>query len=324
MEHEQLPFSEVLDRLFSGRRASISLVYRLSDMTPEEMEAFEARWALEAAERKRVVARHMADICEENFVVDFSPVFARLLEDETPEVRLAALEGLWDSSNLGVVGRIIGLLEKDGDTTVRTAAASCLGHYVLMAEWGQIDQAVGDQIVSALARQYEADGTADSVRRASLESLGNSADKRVKDYIAEAYDRGNEEMQQSAIYAMGRSADTYWTQLVIQEMGSPYSEMRQEAARAAGNIGSSDAVDRLIELLDDDEFDVQLAAVTALGQIGSDQAYEALAQILDDEDAFELHEAAEEAMEEIQWLGADLDLLGFEAWDDDDFDDDYE
>lgn len=324
MERDQLPFSAVLDRLFSEPRVPLSLVYRLSDMSPDEMDAFEARWATEPAERRRVLARHMADISEENFVVDFSPVFVRLLEDEVPEVRLAAIEGLWDSSNVSVVGRVIGLMESDSNMDVRAAAASCLGHYVLMAEWGQIQQEVGDRIVKALKTQYESDDVSDGVRCATLESLGNSADPRVRGYISEAYDRGSESMQQSAVYAMGRSADAHWTPIVIQEMRSPYAEMREEAARAAGNIGSSDAVDRLIELLQDDELEVQLAAVAALGQIGSDQAYEALAELLNDEGAYELHEAADEAMEEIQWLGHDLDLMDLDGWDDDDENDDFE
>src|SRR5690554_6901230 len=100
MDREELPFSEVLDRLFSNSRVPVSLVYRLSDMSPEEMGHFEARWAEQPTERRRVIARHMADISEENFIVDFSPTFLRLLSDTSAEVRRAAVEGLWDTSNL--------------------------------------------------------------------------------------------------------------------------------------------------------------------------------------------------------------------------------
>jgi len=320
MDREQLSFSEVLDRLFpaqqTSRRAPVALVYRLSDMSPEEMCAFEARWAEEPVEQRRVIARHMADISEENFVVDFSPAFLRLLDDSSAEVRLAAVEGLWDTSNLAVVKPIIGLMQQDPDALVRTAAASCLGHFVLMAEWGQIKQEIGERIVQALAEQYEEPLTARSVRRASLESLGNAGDPRVARYIDDAYHNGDEAMQVSAVYAMGRSMDDRWTSIVIQEMRNPEAEMRQEAARAAGNIGSSDAVDELVELLEDDELEVRLAAVGALGKIGSDQAYEAMTELLDDEDAEELHEAIEEAMEEMEWLGSDLDPTLFK-WDDD-------
>ena len=323
MDRERLPFSEVLDRLFSERTVPVPLLYRLSDMSPEEMDAFEARWATEALDRRRVMVRHMVDISEDNFVVDFGPVFLRLLADNAAEVRVAAVEGLWDSSHIGAVGPIIRLMESDADVAVQAAAAKSLGHFVLMAEWGQIKQAIGDRIVNALAQQYEADGTADNVRRAILEALGNSADPRVRGYIEAAYNHGDEEMQLSAMFAIGRSADSSWTPIIIQEMRSPYAEMREEAARAAGEIGSSDAVDQLVELLEDDELEVQMAAIGALGQIGSDQAYEALAALLDRIEPSDLSDAIEEAMEEIEWRGNDLDLSIFQ-WEDGDDDDDLD
>lgn len=316
MDREEIPFAEVLKRLFLSSRVPVSLVYRLSDMSPAEMEAFEQQWPEQPDERRRVIARHMADISEENFVVDFSPAFLRLLTDRSSEVRKAAVDGLWDTSNLAVVGPMIGLMQGDQDAGVRAAAASCLGHFVLMAEWGQIPQTVGQRIVKALSEAYEQEATRDVVRRASLESLGNSADPRVPEYIEDAYQHGNEAMQMSAVYAMGRSADSRWTSIIMQEMEHPEADMREEAARAAGHIGSSDVVDRLIELLGDEELDVQLAAVSALGQIGSDQAYEALAAFMEREEAYELHQAIEEAMDEIEWLGGVVDLTLID-WDDD-------
>lgn len=316
MDREQLPFSDVLDKLFSGKDVLVSLVYRLSDMNPEEMEAFEARWAQEPEGRRRIIARHMADISEENFVVDFSPAFLRLLEDASLDVRLAAIEGLWDTSNLAAVAPLISMMRNDNNVAVRAAAASCLGHFVLMAEWGQIQQTIGDGVVNALLEQFERSDGAEAVRRASLESLGNAGHPQVVEYIDDAYQHGGEEMQLSAVFAMGRSADGRWAPIIVQEMRSPQAEMRIEAARAAGGIGHSDTVDGLIELLDDDDVEVQLAAIHSLGQIGSDQAYEALAALMDDRDADELHEAVEEAMDEIEWLGGEMDLTLFE-WDED-------
>lgn len=315
MERENLSFTEVLNRLFEGD-VPISLVYRLSDMSPEEMDDFMSRWPEQSDGRRRVIARHMADICEENFVVDFSPVFRQLLSDEVPEVRLAALEGLWDTSNLAVVAPIITLMRDDPDLTVRAAAASALGHFVLMAEWDQIEKGIADEIVEELFAIYTGGETREEVRRAALESLGNSADPRIPDLIDDAYHQGSQEMQASALFAMGRSADGRWLPLIVREMESPTPEMRAEAARAAGNIGHSDGVDKLIDLLRDDWLEVQLAAILALGQIGSDQAYEALESLRREVDRDPLQEAIEEAMDEIQWLGGEVDLTLFE-WSED-------
>lgn len=316
MERDRVPFAEVLERLFSDRRVPISLIYRLSDMRPDEMGQFETRWPEQSEERRRIIARHMADISEENFVVDFSPAFLRMLDDASPGVRQAAVDGLWDSSSVAAANKMIRLMQHDEDVAVRAAAASCLGHFVLMAEWGQLDQSLGERAVEALSDTYVDPDTEEKVRRASLESLGNAADTRVKGYIENAYRSGGDLLQLSAVFAMGRSADSRWMPTIIQEMDNPDWEMRLEAARAAGNIGSSDAVDRLIELLDDEAYEVRLAAVGALGQIGSDQAYEALAARLDHDEEHELHEAIEEAIEEIEWLGGEMDLSLFE-WDTD-------
>lgn len=317
MDRNDLPFSEILDRLFNEPDVSVALIYSLSDMTAEETERFKARWPEQSDRRRRVIARHMADISEENFVVDFSPAFRFLLTDASRDVRLAALDGLWDTSNTDVVPPIIDLMQTDAEEVVRAAAAATLGHFVLMGEWDQIDHDVADRIVEALLGQYDREDTAESVRRATVESLGNAAHPRIPDLIGEAYDRGDDAMQLSAIFAMGRSADRRWVPIIIDEMFNSSAEMRVEAARAAGNVGASDTVDRLIELLDDEELDVQLAAVAALGQIGSDRASEALQRLADDAESHRLIEAIEDALDQIEWLGGEFDLSLFE-WEEDD------
>lgn len=317
MDRNDLPFSDVLDRLFNEPDVSIALVYRLSDMSVEEMEQFTARWPEQSDRRRRIIARHMADISEDNFVVDFSPAFRFLLSDPSRDVRLATLDGLWDTSNTDVVAPIINLMQADAEEDVRASAAATLGHFILMGEWGQIDHDVAEHIVETLLDQFDRSDTAESVRRATLESLGNAAHSRIPDIIGEAYHRGDDAMQLSAMFAMGRSADRRWVPVINDEMINSSTDMRVEAARAAGNIGASDCVDRLIELLDDEELDVQLAAVTALGQIGSDRAYETLQRFAADAEAYRLAEAVEDALDEIEWLGGEIDLSLLE-WDEDD------
>jgi HEAT repeat protein len=103
----------------------------------------------------------------------------------------------------------------------------------------------------------------------------------------------------------------------MDELGSDDHEMRLEAIRAAGTLGFSDPVDRLIDLLYDDDLETRLASVAALGQIGSDTAHEALQELAEDPDAEDLWDAIEEAVEEIEWLGGEIDLNLFE-WDEDD------
>jgi HEAT repeat protein len=317
MISDELSFTEVLQHLEDSETVRLPLLYRLSDMAPQEFDAFTASWPQWPGKRRRVVARHMADICEEYYVVDFAPVFRYMLEDEEPAVRLAALDGLWDSSNLGVVDTIIALMQNDVETQVRAASAATLGHYVLMGEWGQISDRVAARIVDALLSQFMREGEPVAVRRAVLESLGNAAHPAIPDLIDRSYDRGDEGMRLSAVFAMGRTADRRWMPVILDELRNPDVEMRLEAVRAAGNLGFSDPVDLLVDLLYDEDLEIQLATIAALGQIGSDAAYEALQELAGDPEAENLLDAIEEAMEEIEWLGGEIDLNLFE-WDEDD------
>ncbi len=313
------PFDQVLDALFGAESVAIALLYRLSDMTPAEMAIFRQRWAGVDDERRRVIARHLADLTETNFEIEFSPVFGILLNDPSSDVRKAALDGLWDSSDHRLVPVIIGLLQNDVDEEVQAAAASALAHYILMVEWGQVPARVHGPIVLALLGKYEAPDTAQPVRRAVLEALGASHDERIPDLIDAAYHGDDFPLQLSAVFAMGSSADPRWLPVILAELDSPREEMRAEAARAAGEIGRSASVAKLARLLRDDSYEVRVAAVGALGHIGSEEARELLDDLLNDPDGEELAEALVEALEEIDVLSGRLalDLLDWDETDDD-------
>jgi hypothetical protein len=319
---ESSPFSKVMESLKNDEEISIPLLYRFSDMDPEEWEQLETVWPTLADERRRIITRHLADLTEESYHVDFTDFFAMALEDSSPQVRIAALDGLWDSEKAYLIEPIIEMMQNDPDGDVRARAAGSLGHYVVMGEWEMISLDDTAPIVDALLAQLDNPDTKTAVRRAALESLGAAYHPRVPELISDAYDSGKFEMQVSAICAMGNSADKVWTPFVIDEFEHPDAEMRFVAARAAGQIGSSDMVDGLIELLEDEDLEVQLTAVAALGEIGGDMAREALEEIENDPYADEaLLEAAEDALEELHMMSGFGDLSILEWGDDDEFDD---
>jgi hypothetical protein len=311
MENEQ-SVDDILEILNSEERVSIPLLYRLSDLRPDELEKFCAVWPRLDDERRRIVIRHLADITEENYIVDFSDIFSFCLGDETAAVRMASLDGLWDSERVSLIGRIVQMMQSDSHTEVRSLAAATLGHYILMAEWGQIPAASVEGAIEALIEAQEDKQLDPAIRRAALESLGAAPHPRVAELIEAAYDSGDLGMQLSALFAMGRSADWRWLPIVLDEMTSMVEEMRLEAVRAAGGIGHSDAVPELAELAWSDELEVRLAAIAALGQIGSDRASEVLQGIAEDPDAAEVHEAANDALEEMSWLGGGIDLAAYQ------------
>ena len=314
-EDKAIPFTNALDQLFNADVVPVHLLFRLSDMAANETAEFMRRWPEVDGERRRVIMRHLADLTEENFTVDFVPIFRLALEDALPEVRAAALDGLWDTTELRLIGPITRLMQTDEATTVQAAAAGALAHYVLMAEWGQLPRRILPGIVEALLATYDNPDTAVTVRRAALEALGAASHPRVAEIIAEAYEVADPAMQLSAIFAMGNTADRRWIPTLIAEMENDDPAMRAEAARAAGLIGSSDAIPPLGELAADADLEVRLAAVTALGRIGSETAREILADLLQEAEQAELREAIEEALAEQAIFSGDLALLDLDLSD---------
>jgi len=308
-EENVQPFETVIETIFHQEPVPIHHLFRLSDLTDEQMETFLDGWRQLEDERRRVIAQHLADISEENFAVDFGPLFVIFFEDNYGPVRIAALDGMWDSPNRRYVQPILRLLQQDELDDVRAAAAAALAHYVMMAEWGELPRKVSEPIVEALLVVYDEEETAVSIKRAALEAVAASNHPRITNMIREAYENDDINMQVSAVFAMGNTADERWLSTIMDELDSPHVDMRAEAARAAGAIGKSDAVSELAELTMDEAIEVRMAAVYGLGQIGGDRPSQILSNILENPEQEELHELAEEAMEEMTWMGGELSLL---------------
>lgn len=309
----EMPFADVLQTIVDNDPMPVHLLFRLSDLSVSEWAQFEQVWSGLEPDKRRIMVRHLADLSEDNFTVDFAPVFALGLGDETESVRLAALDGLWDSSDTKLIPVLIEVMKNDAAVTVRAAAAGALAHFVMMSEWGEIGRRHSPPIIEAMLDVYDSAETPYAVRRATVEALGASSHDRIPDIIRESYESDNRDMQLSAVFAMGSSADPRWLHIVLGEMESVDVRMREVAAHAAGIIGSSDAVSGLADLLEDDAYEVQIAAVHALGQIGGEVAQQLLEELMDDEENEHLQEAVEEALEEMDWSIGELNLFNVDS-----------
>jgi HEAT repeat protein len=317
-EENQLPFSDILGLLFTSESIPIQHLYRLSDMADEQSAEFRRYW-LEASDvRRQEIARHLADLSEDNFIVDFTPIFSSMLIDSHAPVRMAALDGLWDCEDEKLVDPIISIMMEDPMVEVKVAAARSLAHFLMMAEWGQVPGKKVTVIFEALKSLYEDPHIALAIKGAALEAMGPLSHPKVSEYIEESFEGPSPELQRSALFAMGTSADPRWMPLLLDEMESPYPEIRAEAARAAGAIGTSESISQLSELAYDEDEDVARAAVTALSQIGGGQANLVLEGLLADETYSHLHGVVEESLEESVWMEGDLQLF---PWSESDFED---
>ncbi|NIO71145.1 MAG: hypothetical protein GTN71_19460 [Anaerolineae bacterium] len=307
-------FEELLKKMRDSQTPlSISSLYGLSDLTRAEAQLFQEVWSLIDAGRRRWIIQSLVDIAEASFEVNFNPIFRLCLNDEDEMVRSRAIEGLWEDEDLTLAGLLVRLLRDDPSESVRAAAATSLGRFVLLGELEKIEAAPAMMVEDALLGAiYDPHETLE-VRRRAVESIAYSGQAQVRDIIEMAYCDDEEKMRISAVFAMGRSADPLWREMVIAELDNPNPEMRYEAARACGELEASAALSALIDLIEaDPDPEVQEMAIWALGRIGGKEARRVLEACCESEDEA-LRQAAEEALDELDFLGGHLDLLLFES-----------
>lgn len=292
---------------------SISSLYGLSDLTRAEAELFRETWSLIEAKRRRWIIQSLVDIAEANFEVNFNSIFRLCLNDEDEIVRSRSIEGLWEDENLTLAGLLVRLLRDDPSESVRVAAATSLGRFVLLGELGKIEAAPAMMVEEALLGAiYDPHETLE-VRRRAVESIAYSGQAQVRDIIEMAYCDDEEKMRISAVFAMGRSADPVWRETVTAELDDLNPEMRYEAARACGELEASVALAALIGVIETDpDPEVQEMAIWALGRIGGKEARRVLEACCESEDEA-LRQAAEEALDELDFLGGHLDFPLFES-----------
>jgi HEAT repeat protein len=312
----QHTFQRLLDtkQALTGR-----ILQNLSDLNREESAQFQEIWNKMPAERRRQLARALAELAEEDFQVDYHAIFRWLLNDSDPQVRALAIDGLWEDEDTALIGPLARLLTGDPDVGVRAAAATSLGRYVLLGELEEIASSLAMHAEQVLLATIHSANEDVEVRRRAIESIAYSGEAGVRDIIENAYYDEDERMRVSALFAMGRSADTYWRDTVLLELNSERPAIRYEAARAAGELEIKAAVPRLIELIDDDDAEVREASITALGRIGGPQARQALLRCLESDNEA-IQDAADSALEELEFTetGGDIPLL---SWDDEDTED---
>ncbi len=293
---------------------SVAKLYALSNLDGDDLVRVRAVWPTLPGERRSAAVRHLVDIAEANFEVNFEAMFRLALADPEAAVREAALDGLWEDQDPVLIPMLVKMMQSDAVASVRAAAASALGHFVYLGETEAIPSIKVEPALQALRAVIASTTEPVEVRRRAVEAISYSGADDVPGIIRQAYASPDEAMRQSAVFAMGSSADDQWIDTVVSELEAQSPAMRYEAARAAGELEARSAVPVLVRLLDDPDTEVQAMAVWALGQIGGDRARRLLAEVAGGDDEA-LAEAAAEALEELDWmhgLSRDLPLFVFD------------
>jgi len=283
----------------TGRASGPVEIEGLSDLDRSAAALLRERWTeIPSANRARLTQAMVVD-AEENVERNYHRVFLIAIDDEEPETRRSAIEGLWGYEESDLLEHLLRHVEAEPDPAVRTAEVVALGRYAMLSELDELDESQTARLKDVLLRLADDDESLD-VRRRAIESLGYfSGDDEVDFQIEEAYESGIHENRVSAIHAMGRQATTRWLDVCMENLSDSEPEIRFEAVTAVGVIGEPRSVSAIIDLISDPDAEVRLAAIGALGAIGGPMAVNTLRRLTSEDDPAVV-EAAEDALEEAQ------------------------
>jgi len=265
--------------------ASTDNLRRLSAPAADEVAAFTQVWQdLSEADRFQL-ADALADVAEVYEETSFEPLLMVMLEDESAEVRSAAVAGLAEAVDPLLAERLIMVLTTDPEAEVRAEAASALGEFLFECESEPQAGGTRRRVEDALLETINTDSEDVLVRRRALESYAYAEDPYTDDVLMESYESDEDEMRASAVFAMGRRLDEDWLAIIHREMDNEVEEIRLAAIFAAGEIGSGASIPFLLRVIGEDPSeDVRVTAVYSLADIESPEAERLLRDLMESND----------------------------------------
>jgi HEAT repeat protein len=272
----------------------------LANLGPESLKVFWQAWRQFPAERRSAILHDLDALAEDNVDLDFRPVLQACLRDSDPEVRVAAVAGLWEDESVATMDRLIGMIG-DEVGAVRAAAVVALAAFAYRGEIGELAPEATQRVYTALLGTAGDPEQPLDVRRRAVEGLGYFANsKEAQAEIGRAYAHPELPVRESAVLAMGRSMRPTWFPYIERELKSPSPAMRYEAARAVGELGEDGRtfLSSLLPLVDDDDGEISITAIWALGQVGGQSAKRVLQRLARSKDEAR-SAAANEALAEL-------------------------
>jgi len=301
-----LSFAERVAQLDTMEKAPTRLDLKLlANLGPESVYIFWEQWQRFSLDRRRHIMRLLAELAEEQIQLDYRPVFRACLADQDAQIRVLAIEGLWEDDHEQMMDRLIQMLH-DPAGEVRAAALLSLARFAYRAEIGDLSFSAGQRLHDVLVEAATDPDQPFEVRRRAIEALGYFAESSAaQELVDRAYNTDDIYMRESAVLAMGRSMRRQWFPYILRELQSPSPSLRYEAARAVGEIGEDgrELLPALLPLVDDEDTEIALAAIWALGQVGGADARRILQRIARSRDEVRA-QVAQDALAEL-----DLDTL---------------
>lgn len=311
-----IPFSSILSALEEDARAlSAKYIGHFSDLSPANLDAVMRIWPNLPLARKHLLLKRMVELFDEDTLLSFDALAARLLDDPDAQVRVYALKLLAETVDTRLLPHLIQMVRSDPEPVCRAEAAALLGGFVEMGELEEMSAGHLQQVIDCLL-WAAADADA-SLARAALESLGYSSRSEVTALIEAAFRRRDPRWQASALVAAGRSADARWQKQVIEAFLSEDQQTRLAAVRAAGELQLKPARQPLLNMIEDEQDDEVLQAIIwSLSLIGGEDVREYLQTLMDDTDDDDMLDFLEDALLNLDFT-EDTERFNLLAYDED-------
>ena len=264
-------------------------------------------WTNLGTERRLDLVRRLISMSEDNLDIDFNGMFKFCLEDDSPEIRTIAIDGLWECDDRILLSEFVSILENDMSKEVRASAARALGKFAILCQNGKMLGKDEDRIREPLMSVIEDLSEDLEVIRKAVESVSIFNTDEVEEIIAEAYESENFDMRCTAVYSMGKNCNPKWLEIVLEELENSNPAMRYEACMACAELCEEEALPYILPLFEDEDDQVRSAAIFATGTIGGDLARRALLECLDSSDEMNV-EAAQDALESLVAFEGSMNL----------------
>ena len=267
----------------------------LSGIEILEFEEVKSVWDLMDDSSLVSILSRLKILADTNISFDYSTVFKSMLLHESEEIRLKAIDGLWEHEDRSLIPVFTSFISKDNSQNVRLASANCLERFLDRSRSVPYPKRYLDSLKSTLLNILSGDTNVDeSLRYKALEMIGYFDGEEIDVLIKDAFFSENISVKSSAITAMGVTSNPIWLSLILSDLDDVYPTITISSIKSVGMLGDGEYSNWLMKYLSDEDVDIQIAAVQSLGILGNEIARGAILQFVD-----ELHESDEDVDDDL-------------------------
>jgi HEAT repeat protein len=185
-ETKKFSFAETLTAMSGMQPLSNAALKTLNELDEPKLAKFMAAWDGLAPDRRAYVSEKLAAQLEDEFELNYDPIFMRIMRDPDPRVRLAALEGLQFNSDDTLLDPLCEILRRDPSEDVRAEAADSLSVFMLAGVLGKLTERRHDKVYAALMGALLTEAETSPVYGNALIALASAPTKPTRILCAES------------------------------------------------------------------------------------------------------------------------------------------